>query len=126
MEIYIDVIQQLQGYIRKHTQIADVHLWKDRGEGIRGVLIPELIGTGGPVITGKEFNFTLKLIAPFENWKELFQKIGVVENKLNSCFSDEEQKINLQTELGSWNRNEDDSNLIWENSLIVRVVRVVP
>jgi hypothetical protein len=126
MDIYIDLLEQLKGYIRKFSQIGDVHLFKDKGDGIRGVIEPGNIDPGGPVETGKEYNITIRLISSYDYWKQLFQKIGILDDKLNSCFQDEEQTINLRCEVGSWIRVEDEANFIYETTLIVRAVRVVP
>ena len=127
MDVYIEYIEQLQGFIKKETQIHDVHLFQDKGDGIRGIIDTGDIDRTGdiPVRAGNEFQIKLRLIAPYGQWKVLLQKMGMLQDKLTNCYATpENQKIKLKTVVGSWIRVDDESNFIYENNLTLRVVRL--
>lgn len=128
MDIYIEVLEQLMGLIRKHTQISDFFLWKDTGEGIRGVLNPQSIERnieGIPDRFGQNFYVNLRIIGPIKAWKYVFQKMGIMQDKLtNLCHDNVDQKVRLKVIVGDWSRIEDDTNIIYENALTIKVVRL--
>ena len=121
MDDYIQVCEELLGFIKKKTQIGDIHMFLDRGENLRGVLIPENIEREAH--QARNFNFTLRLIAPYDFWKQLIQKMGIIENQINNCTLDTPLvKFRCHTE--GWERVEDETNIIYEFNIIVRGVRL--
>jgi hypothetical protein len=122
MDYYVDIINQLQGFLQKHVSI-EFSIFIDEGQGIRGVIDPGDIIRNGPVTVGRDFFITVMMISEYDGWQELFEKMGIVEDKLNRCFQDEDQKVQLQCETGTWSREQDESNLIYSNDVTIKVVR---
>jgi hypothetical protein len=125
MDWYIDSIDSLLGFIKKHSKIGDIYLFKDKGEGLRGMLDPGSILQGGPQLRGRDMGMSLTLMAPYDQWKALIKKMGIIEDALNRCnYADPAQKINYRVVVGDWERVEDESNLSWTLSMALQVVRL--
>ena len=129
MDIYIDYFLDLLAYIKKNAQISKTYLFKEQGAGLQCVLVPESLTPegpeAGPQVQGRSISITVRLSAPHDNWKQLFQYMGRIEQIFQNCVTENnELKIKYHLTLGAWSRSEDESNLIYENSLEVRCVRI--
>ena len=122
MDYYIDILEQFKGLCEKHTQI-EFSLFTDDGEGIRGVIDPGDIVRNGPTHAGRDLILNVRLIAEYDAWAEMFEKMGTLEDRLNYCFTSDDQDVRLQVETGTWTREPDESLLIYVNGVNVKVVR---
>jgi hypothetical protein len=128
MDIYIDLLCDLAGYLRKNAQI-DTHIFTGEGPGLQCVLIPESIEMGGPEmgprIMGRELSVTVRISGPRDNWKQVMTYMGRIEEIINNCDTgNNELKIKYRLTLGAWSRTEDETNIIFDNSLEVKAVRL--
>lgn len=125
MEMYIDYLCDLAAYIKKNAQIANTHIFKSEGVGLGCLLTLDNIATETPPRVGRELSVTVKIYAPINNWKQLLQAMGRIEGAFTDCTSkNNELKIKYHLTLGAWSRTEDESNIIFVNSLTINCVRL--
>jgi len=129
MDIYVDYLLDLAAYIKKNAQLANTHIFKGNNTGLMCLItLDNIEPTGpqmGPQVQGRDLTINLALSAPIDNWKELLQKVGKMESVLQDCESrNNELKVKYHLTLGAWSRTEDESNLIYENSLSLKCVRL--
>lgn len=123
IEMYVDIVEQLVGYLRKVTGISDISLFEDKGIGIRGIVTLSSIEKEGPDDFGRVVTLSLRLVDSFSNWQRLFEKMGVIDDELSCSHVDKEQTITTHTYTGGWRLVDDPSVLIYETDLMLRVVR---
>jgi len=125
MEFYIQYINDFRGYVKKEAQTSNVSLFKSKGSGLGITINPSDIDRSGPALNGSEFVINLKVEDSFNNWTKVFQTMGRVEKALTSMESgNAELNIKFRASLGVWSRIEDESNLIYENRLTLKGVRL--
>lgn len=125
MDIYIDYLCDLAAYIKKKAQIPNTVIFGKGRSGLGCSLTLDNIAPEGPHQTGRALTVSVQVYAPIDNWKQLLQTMGRIELAFMDCTSkDNELKIKYHLTLGAWSRNEDESNIVFENSLEVRCVRL--
>lgn len=125
MDIYINFLCDLAAYIKKKVQLSNTHIFKGGGSGLGCLLTLDNIEPAGPIETGRELLITVEVYAPMDNWKQLLTTLGRLEQAFMNCQSeDNELKVKYHLSLGAWSRTEDESNIIFKNSLTVNGVRI--
>ena len=127
VDIYIDYLLDLAAYIKKNAQIANTTIFKDAKSGLGCSLYLEgvAIGDASPIRTGRDMLVALKLSAPLDNWKQLLQAMGRLEKIFMNCDTENnELKVKYHVTLGAWSRSEEDDNIVFENSLDIKCIRI--
>jgi hypothetical protein len=124
MDWYIEDFKKLAGYLSKESGVT-IKIFTDQGEGFRGLLTIEAILPAGPQRAGRDVTAKLRLSAPMEQWEQMLQKMGFIEDRLTNCFySDATQKVRIRVYPGTWTRVSDESEIIFENDLVLQGVRL--
>jgi len=125
MDKFIDIIEDLRGYINSSARI-DTHLFKSEGTNIQCVIIISDFEPAGPVKHGKDIQIDMQVRGSFKNWKQILQKLGRIDDILENRITGEDTdiKLKLRCDIGIWSLIDDESDLIYQNRLTIRCVRL--
>ena len=125
IDYYIEYTEDLAEYIQSGAQLHNFTIFSEPSTGIGGRLDLMEVNVAGPDRFGREVTYRVRIQGPKDNWKEIMQYVGKVDNLLTDCASkDNELLIKYRLTLGAWSLTEEEPNLIFENSLIARMVRL--